>query len=254
MSEFKEFNGGSINEAIAEACAFFGVEREKLEVDILSEGKSGIFGLVGARPAVVRARRYQRPADAVETAVVLPEQSVAEPEQAPPLPDSDQTAQAQKLAVDILNRLLAPIADNPSFDVSQSEVGHVRIKIDVQEDSGLLIGRDGQTLMALQYLTSRILARQCPGGTRVELDSKAYREQRDESLKVMALRLAEKVKAEGRAQSTKPLSSGHRRIVHMALNSDSSIRTRSQGEGDLKRVVIALASRAGSRDRVQQEA
>ena len=217
MGDYKEFNGNTINDAIVEAVSFFGVDRERLEVEIISEGKSGIFGLVGSRKAVIRAKIRQ------------------------------DLGEVKRNALEILERMITPIAEAPIFESSFLDEGNLKINIETKGDAGLLIGRDGQTLAALQYLLNRILAKQCPGLLKVELDSGAYKQQRDEHLRIMALHLAEKVKSEGRPQSTKPLNSGHRRIVHLTLHQDNMIKTRSKGEGDLKRVLILPVVRSGER-------
>ncbi len=230
MEIYKEFRAVTIEEAIAEACSFFGVERDNVEIEIISEGKSGIFGLVGTRKAVIRAVKKAQTAEAASRAGQKPE-----------------TAEVERTALDILDQLIKPIADEPSFSVSWPMDGHLKIDIESRGDVGLLIGRDGQTLSALQYLANRILAKRCSGPVKVELDTAAYRQQRDERLRAMALHLAEKVKSEGKPQSTPPLNSGHRRIVHMALDKDDGIRTRSKGDGDLKRVLIIPAARHESR-------
>lgn len=114
----------------------------------------------------------------------------------------------------------------------------VDVRVDCGEDSGLLIGREGQTLSALQYLASRLVSRAMSAPVRVRFDVGDYRERQDERLRDLALTLAERVRLTGRPCSTRPMSSYHRRLVHMALQDAPDIITRSSGEGALKRIVI----------------
>jgi spoIIIJ-associated protein len=120
----------------------------------------------------------------------------------------------------------------------------VRVRIDCGEDPGLLVGRDGHTLAAVQYLASRIIARRIGGSLRMQIDAANYRAQQDGRLKELALSLAERAKSTRRPQSTRPLSAYQRRIVHLTLEGDETVQTRSKGEGAQRRVIIQL-KRAG---------
>ena len=120
----------------------------------------------------------------------------------------------------------------------------VRITLTDVEDPGLLIGRDGQTLASLQYLITRMLCNRMNALLRVQIDAGDYRERQDERLREMALQLAEKVKAGGRPQVTRPLSSYHRRVIHLTLQNDPLVQTHSKGEGEMKRVMIARRKNA----------
>jgi len=115
-----------------------------------------------------------------------------------------------------------------------------KIYINVLGDgSGLLIGRKGQTLDALQYLVGKIVDRQVGQHIRLMVDTESYRERRDKSLIVSAQELAEQALQTGRPARTGPLNPHERRIVHLALQDEERLKTRSQGEGIFKRVVIA---------------
>lgn len=369
MSEYKEFTGKSLDDAIKEACDYYALERNKLELEIISGGSSGIFGLVGKKKAVVKARprvaqqltvkpmsTRGRKVDRVEErAPDQTEQQAAEgkaeprPESRPdergerkgevregrsrgrrsrhkkaPRPDfnpedyapdeqaetgeaqaqvqahtQDQVqAQAQtrpapaakprprpqaepvdealpedmaedldedfgeeapaveekpldKPELEALLRktvamLIEPIVGQVEISLTQTpDRVRVRIADTGEEDSGLLIGRDGQTINAVQYLANRVVSKQWPEPVRVQIDTGNYRERQDDKLRKIAYFLAAKAKSSGRAQSTKPLSSYHRRIIHLALQSDQSVQTRSKGEGPLKRVLILPARRGG---------
>ncbi|MFP4657368.1 MAG: protein jag, partial [Desulfonatronovibrionaceae bacterium] len=114
----------------------------------------------------------------------------------------------------------------------------IRVIIEDEENSGLLIGRDGQTITALQYIANRIVARKWPGAPRIQLDTGDFRRKQQEKLESTAQELADKAKEVGRVMSTQPLSAFHRRVVHMALQEDKAVQTRSKGDGPFKRVLI----------------
>jgi spoIIIJ-associated protein len=217
MNEFKEFSGRTLDEAIEEACAFFGGGREKLEIEIVSGGSSGIFGLVGVKKAAVRARPRANPTE------------------------------LKDLVKGVVEQLISAIVGQAKVEVNVGE-DRVNVFIEDEEDSGLLIGREGQTLAALQYLANRIVARRWAGPVRVQIDTGEYREKQDDNLRKMALYLADKARQTGRPQSTKPLSSYHRRVVHLALQEDETVQTRSKGEGPLKRVIVLPRKQDGAFD------
>ncbi|WP_461208855.1 Jag family protein [Desulfocurvus sp. DL9XJH121] len=280
MQAFKEFTDKDLDAAIAAACAHFGVERAKLEIDIVSSGSSGIFGLMGKK-AVVKARLREKRepfADLVKGESVLdavPEPPAEEPaapkaeakpaepapEAAPaaPAPAEDERPDLREPEPDletlnaevreVMEKLLAPIIGETSLTVS-NEPGRIKVQVDDEANSGLIIGREGQTITALQYIANRILARRFQTSLRVHLDAGDYRDKQDDNLRKLALYLADKARDQGRTQSTKPLSSYHRRLVHMALQDDESVSTRSKGEGPLKRVLIhPVDSRRGGNGR-----
>ena len=332
MSEAKEFLGKTLDAAIAEACAFYDVPREKLEIDIIEDAKSGIFGIVGARKARIRARlatlpdfmqnassgSEQRPegkrrrsrrekSEAPEQVEVqaqpemqdVPSAASEENELRPPLseelpaetPDAQpqdeaprgrRPRQARQARVtphrlpkaekgekneeidatenvlpivpltdlnqetllthtrDVIGHLVAPVLDVLPEQVDLSiEINEDRVQVSIKsEETGLLIGRDGQNLAAVQYLASRMVTRVMGSQVRVQVDAGDYHMRQDSRLQELALSLAEKVKATGKVQTTRPLSAYQRRVIHLALQDDPEIQTRSSGEGALKHVVI----------------
>lgn len=387
MDGFKEFQGKNLDAAIQEACSYYNAAREKLEIEIVQDAKSGIFGIVGARKAKIRARRaalreavesvlgkkrcdvrLERPSlgreeaprrSAEKVSPAAREESVAAP--AAPAPEearkeaapaeerparkdekaekSEKTERAEKparadkaerqekpaenarqprgrgrgrdqaraaagaeapaeeapaenaapeagnrrgegrrarprpsvpapventedvldeveeslpftpveeldpqrleaLTKEAVRQLVRPIVgEEVTLEVTVAD-GRVRVAVDCEEDSGLLIGREGQTLASLQYLASRVVSRGMNAAVRVQLDAGRYRQRQDEKLREMALALAEKVRQTGRSYSTRPLSSYHRRIVHLCLQDAEEVQTRSSGDGPMKRVVI----------------
>ena len=144
---------------------------------------------------------------------------------------------------EVIRRLVEPIV-GPAPCVVDIHDSRVRASIDCGEASGLLVGREGNTLAAVQYLASRIIAKRIGGSVRLQIDAGNYRERQDDRLKELALSLAERVKTTRRPQSTRPLSAYQRRIVHLALEGDEAVQTHSKGEGTQRRVIIQL-KRAG---------
>jgi len=154
--------------------------------------------------------------------------------------------QEQLFAVvkDVLNRLVYPIVGEVPCKIAI--VGsRVRATLDCGDAAGLLVGRDGQTLIAIQLLASRIIARRLGGGVRLQVDAGRYRERRDEMLKELAFSLAQRVKETGRPLSTRPLAAYQRRIVHLALEQDEAVQTHSRGDGSQREVVISLKAEGG---------
>lgn len=267
MDTYKEFRAKTVDQAIADACRFFAVDRDALEIEIVSGGSTGIFGL-GAKKAAIRARRRRStpssPAAVPETAAAavqdagdLPPDAEAvqmeagaefeedeEPRVAAVLSQEEQGRLASEVRT-IMAALLRPVCAEPVLTVAVNE-DVVTVHIADEENSGLIIGRDGQTITALQYLANRIVSKTWPQSPRIQLDAGDYRQKQEEQLLGMAQFLSEKAKKSGKVQSTRPLSSFHRRVVHMALQDDKEVQTRSKGEGSKKRVLILPVKRAKS--------
>lgn len=168
------------------------------------------------------------------------------------LEELDKT-QLETLARQCVSQLVRPVVGELSSPPEVAIVdGRVRVSVDCGEDSGLLIGREGQTLAALQYLSSRIVSRGMDAAVRVQLDAGRYRQRQEEKLREMAQALATKVRQSGRSYSTRPLSSYHRRIVHLCLQEMEDIQTRSTGDGPMKRVVI-LRRRPDRQEQPQEQ-
>jgi spoIIIJ-associated protein len=227
--DYVETEGDSIDEAIASALKQLRVERDKITVEILSEGKKGILGF-GAQKARVRAV-LRRPATDSQAAPSSSGENRS-------IPSFEATAIGEKnkaVLAEILNlmRIKAEIGLKPG-EKSDEVVLEIRA-----DESGLLIGRKGQTLEALQYLVTRIAGERLPGeGPHVILDIENYRERRRKSLEDMALRLGEKAKRQRKTVTVDALSAADRRIIHAALQDDPWVTTRSLGQGSYRRLLI----------------
>jgi spoIIIJ-associated protein len=223
--DFVETEGDTIDQAIEAALKTLGVERDRISVEILSEGKRGILGF-GAQKARIRAE--------LRSATIEALARVAEA----------QTGEADTAElIDRSKTILAEILRLMGFNASiESRIGQPADEAVLEvraESSALLIGRKGQTLEALQYLVTRI-AGERPGGEgpHVVVDVENYRERRRKSLEDMALRLGEKAKRQRKTVTVDALSAADRRIVHAALHDDPWLTTRSLGQGSYRRLLI----------------
>jgi spoIIIJ-associated protein len=227
-----EIEAKSIEEAIETACLQLDVPRENLEIEILNSGSTGIFGIVGSKKAKIRATVKEESVEPVPEAPVLLQEEPT-PESSLPLPETDMVVEAQTVLLEILTRMGL---ETTLVVRKEKETLHIRIEGD---KSGLLIGRRGQTLDALQYLITRILNRKGPDKTKVVLDSGDYRSRRKKYLEDLALKMAEKSKQTGKPVVISPLNAHDRRIIHLTLEKDKSLKTFSRGEGHLKKMIIS---------------
>ncbi len=148
--------------------------------------------------------------------------------------DHEKLLQHSKVAVEKLIKAITPEA------TIEAEIYDERISIIINtEETGLLIGREGQTLAAIEYLIARIVSKEVSAHVRVQVEIGDYRSRQDARLHEFALVLAEKVLSTGKPASTRQLSAYQRRIVHLALQDTAGIQTRSIGEGSAKRVVVS---------------
>ncbi|MSP36967.1 MAG: KH domain-containing protein [Deltaproteobacteria bacterium] len=239
--DFVESEGDSIDAAIENALQQLGVQRDKVTVDIISEGRKGIFGF-GAQKAKVRAELRTKSVAPKAPAVPalerrreeeLPQAVLAEP--AAPVDQSAAIEKTRAVLCEILKRMgIAATVEQ------KSAANGAEIILEIKtEESGLLIGRKGQTLEALQYLVERIAGeRQSGEGAQIIIDIENYRERRRRSLEDMALRLGEKAKRQRKTVTVDALDAADRRVVHAALQDDPWLTTRSLGQGPYRRLLI----------------
>ena len=228
-----EVEGDTIDEAIAEALAKLGVTRDEARVEILNDSKRGLLGFGGQR-ARVRVSLRKTSSEATDAAPAVPP---ATPRLGAAQPDGSKATATVAMILELM--------DFPAtLETAPRAEGGVAIRIE-SEHGGLLIGKHGQTLDSLEYLVNRLVGRDDDGG-HVVIDTENYRERRRASLEQMARSLAERAKKRGRPETLVPMSARDRRIVHLTLQADSAVTTKSLGEGHLRRVVI---SPAGGRPR-----
>ena len=224
-----EISAKTVDEAIEEALAEMGVTREQVRITVLNEGKSGgLFG-IGAEEARVRVER-------------LSPQEAGAP---PPL-----AADVAKAAVETLQTLLKLLEVEgtivaASYPDEGGEPNAAPIAFNIEgDDLGILIGRRGLTLAALQYILRLIVGHQTKTWVPIIVDAEDYKARRHEALKALALRMADHVKTRGAPFTLEPMPAYERRIVHLALANNPDVFTESIGEGESRKVVIRPKHRA----------
>jgi spoIIIJ-associated protein len=215
-----EIEGKTVEEAIHKACELLQASREDLAIEILEKGSGGFLG-IGARKARIRAARRE---------------SLPSLEQERPVPSSPGNGLAQE-SQRILQGLLERLEIVARIEIQEDGE---RICLNIQGDgSGLLIGRKGQTLDAMEYLLNKMIPKNLEGRKRIVVDTENYRARREESLMKLAQRLGDKARQLGRPVTVSPMNAHDRRLVHMALQNDRSLRTRSTGTGLYRKIVIS---------------
>jgi spoIIIJ-associated protein len=236
---FLEFEGKDPEDAINQAATYFNVPQEELEIEIVSLGSSGLFGLLGGKKARIRAA-VKSTGGEVLTAKIFAEISEEFEEETETETETETELELDielaPQAEEILTQLLQKMGETCTIQGSQ-EAGQVNLAIE-GEDAGLLIGKQGQTLEALQYLVTKILAKQTKKKPRVIIDIESYRERHKQSLIELALKHGAKAKRIGKPVTLNPMNSHDRRIVHLALQQDKEIKTKSRGEGLYKKIII----------------
>lgn len=204
--EFKEFKAKTVDDAITAASLDFGVSSSELEYEVIEKGTSGFLG-IGAKPALIKARKKDTF-----------------------LEDIHEYLKNLFRAMDIEAEI------NIDYDKDASSMD-----IDLAgPDMGILIGKRGQTLDALQYLISLFVNKKSESYVRVKLDTENYRARRRDTLENLAKNIAFKVKRTRRPFTLEPMNPFERRIIHSALQNDRYVATRSEGEEPYRKVVIYL--------------
>jgi spoIIIJ-associated protein len=229
--EYKEFEGKSVDEAIVAAMRSFRVSFEELDIQVLAEGTKGIFGL-GSKMAKIKARLATGEDEDMVNGDDLTEQAPAEES-----PQAPVVVEAPRQVLEEMQVTLSEILKhmNMPTEVKLREDGVLEI---VGDGSGLLIGKHGQTLDALQFILNRIANKNREEPVHVSIDTEKYRERHIEHLKSIALKMGEKAKRTGRSVSLEKMNPYDRRIIHLALKNEPGINTKSIGEGVFKKVVI----------------
>lgn len=206
--EYQEFTGKTLSDAVTNALIALETSRDNLEYEVIEKGSNGFLG-IGARDAKIRAKLK-----------VLPKKSIEE------------------VASDFLK------------SVFQAMNLEVKVIINVHEDMmdvelsgdemGILIGKRGQTLDALQYLLSLVVNKESESYVKVKVDTENYRQRRRETLEGLAKNIAFKVKRTKRSVSLEPMNPFERRVIHSALQNDRYVTTKSEGEEPYRHVVVSL--------------
>ncbi len=195
--------GKNLDDAINEGLKELGISREEAEIEIIDEGSKGFFG-IGGKEACVR---------------IYGKMSI------------------ENRVVKFLSSMVSKICDDVEYDVTKDNEGRVVITMS-GPNMGILIGRHGDTLDALQYLTSLYINKVSDEYVKVVLDTENYRAKRKETLVKLARRLGSQVVKTGESITLEPMSPGERRIIHSTLQNNKLIQTVSIGEEPGRRVVI----------------
>lgn len=236
MSSTYEFEGKTVEEAIQMASEALGIPKKDLNVEVLSYGSTGIFGLVGIKKAKIRVHvNKQQVAREVETEKKLQVEQPSE-QTSTALPTVRLLEEMAIFAKESLTNILNRIVDNA---IVNAEVRDKSLILTIETThSALIIGKHGQTIDAIQYIMQKIVNKKYPEHVPVIVDTENYRERRKASLTRLALRLAEKVKHSGKPVTIRPMNAYERRIVHLALQPVREVTSKSRGTGHFKKIII----------------
>ena len=204
--EFIEVSAKTVDDAITEASIKLGTTSDKIEYEVIEKGSTGFLG-IGSRNAVIKARKKF-------------------------------TAEGEVL--EFLNNVFRAMDMEVEVLVNVNETNR---QIDVElkgDDMGVLIGKRGQTLDSLQYLTSLAINKSSENYYKVKVDTEDYRKRRKETLENLARNIAYKVKKTRRSVALEPMNPFERRIIHSALQNDKYVTTHSEGDEPYRHVVVTL--------------
>lgn len=204
--EYIEVSAKTVNDAITDALVRLSVTSDQLEYEVISEGSTGFLGF-GSKPAVIKARRKYSPEESVRDFLT-------------------RVFEAMELEVEIIS----------NYD---EENGLIDVEFKGAE-MGVLIGKRGQTLDSLQYLTNLAVNKQTDHYVKVKLDTEDYRKRRKDTLENLAKNISYKVKRTKRPIALEPMNPYERRVIHSALQNDRFVSTHSEGEEPYRHVVVTL--------------
>lgn len=207
-----EVSSNTIEEATQEALAQLGAKLEQVEIEVLDSGSKGFLGIIGGKQARVRARLKTAPGQ------VIPE---------------------------FLSQLVQAMGLDVEFQV-RSDEEYWRVDFEGR-DVRILIGRRGETLNALQLVTSLVVNKRLEDKVRLIMDAEGYRERREETLRRLAKRLTERVRRTRQEVTLEPMTPNERRVIHMTLQEDPWVETNSTGEEPYRKVIISPRRRGERR-------
>jgi len=257
----------TVDEAIAEAERELGVPRDRLDITVITEGSKGFLGMraenarilamvVGGAPTAPptptvtapEERKAREPAHVADETVGVAEEvggfvaeeeyaeEEGEEEAAEPGARAQQRQETAQIAQEILETVLRQMDIRARVSIRTTANP---IVLDVEtESSGLLIGRHGDTLGALQYIVNVLVGKRTRRWTKVVVDVERWRERREETLRALAQRQAERVRQQRRPIALDPMPANERRIIHLALQGHRDVTTHSEGEEPNRRLII----------------
>lgn len=240
----------TIEAAVAEGLEKLGISREEAVVHVVEQPSSGLFGLIHKKMAVVdisapdeeaeeETVEEASPAEETPAAEIPAEEAPAEEKKAEREEPTFDPEEQKKVAEEAKTFLAGVFAGMHLAVTMECRMTEERIMINLVGDGlGILIGKHGQTLDALQYLTNLAAGKSFRHHYFILLDVENYRERRQDTLEALARRLAGKVKRTGEEIRLEPMAAGERRIIHLALQDDHAVSTDSEGEAPYRYVVI----------------
>jgi spoIIIJ-associated protein len=291
MSNAKDFYSDSVTGAIRQACADFAISQEKLDIEVVETGSKGIFGLCKKRAHIRVNLKESTSLDSQVSEAESPKEvresvsetegefivecaceeddkeTVVEKKIKPPaekVPSSEGATAEEKPfempSEEVLESIQADLSEIVQLMGFESEVSvqvvdkaiHCHIN-GAHEES--IVGPDGRTLDSLQYLIRKMVSRRLPNRMIVDLDAGNFRERRMKELQQLAAEMAEQVKENGKTKAISALNPSERRVVHVALQDDKGVRSRSVGDGIFKKVLIykpGKGRKSGGRRRGRQ--
>lgn len=231
MTERMEYKGKDVDDAINKACTALNVSREQLSIEVDSMGSAGIFGLCRKKASVLVSLKAADDKKYTEKKSAKPNFKKTEVIAEPVAPETLDVIKADLLK--LLELIDCPSKVTVSLDENNKVLGHIE-----GDDLETIIGPEGQTLDGLQYLVRKMISRKFSEKIMISLDAGDFRANRMKELQEKAVKLAQEVKDTGKTRTISAINPAERRIVHMALQDDKDIRSRSIGEGLFKKVLI----------------
>jgi spoIIIJ-associated protein len=238
----KEFTGDDVDSAIAAGLEELGVGPGDVLVEILEESSRGVFG-IGAKPARVRLKLLRTPEPSTTqsplTSMSDTPHSVTNPEHL----DDDSVGEDGAVGKEVLTNLLNDMDIRGEITISRSESTRPGEEspwlLDISGgDMSLLIGRRGETLSALQYVTRLITSRKLQRRANIVIDAGSYKSRRSDRLEQLANRMADQAVEQQRKVTLEPMPPNERRIIHLTLRKRNDVETQSEGEGASRKVAI----------------
>lgn len=258
--EYIEVTGKSVDEAITNACLKLETSSDKIEYEVIDKGSNGLFGIFNSKPAKIKAR-VKSGVDSVDEEFkefeknekkVINETIEVKKEASKKEADKEETVVKAEPKAVLSNEEIESRINNFLNDMFEAMEISVEVKITFDTDDecvnvellgdnmGLLIGKRGQTLDSIQYLTSLVVNKGKEKYVRIKVDTENYRQRRKDTLESLAKNIAYKVKRSRRSVALEPMNPYERRIIHSALQNDKFVSTKSEGEEPFRHVVVYL--------------
>lgn len=229
-----EISAKTVEDALAVALLELGVPKNQVQVEIIKRGRAGIFG-VGAEDAKIKVKVIEG------TPRTTSSPDTGHEGEGKPITTTE--GNAQEIATEVLSTLLRLMKVKAEVKAVSSNT-EAAVSLDIQgDDLGMLIGRRGQTLASLQFIVRIIVSERIGKWLPITIDVSGYKEQRRESLRRLALNLADRVKTSKRPVAMEPMPADERRIVHLTLANHPDVTTQSTGEGEERKVIIQIKKR-----------